>query len=106
MADIDLDFLARQMERLLTEMQGMREEMGSIYAELNSMPPKWPTCVTTCAACATRYARSPPRCCGWMAPCSPWRRSLARYLDCSASNDCRQHEGTSRIEDRLADRFF
>ena len=32
MADIDL---ARQMERLLTEMQGMREEMGSIYAELN-----------------------------------------------------------------------
>ena len=36
MADIDLDFLARQMERLLTEMQGMREEMGSIYAELNS----------------------------------------------------------------------
>ena len=28
MADIDLDFLARQMERLLTEMQGMREEMG------------------------------------------------------------------------------
>jgi hypothetical protein len=35
--DIDLDFLARQMERLLTEMQGMREEMGSIYAELNSM---------------------------------------------------------------------
>jgi hypothetical protein len=32
MADIDLDFLARQMERLLTEMQGMREEMGSIYA--------------------------------------------------------------------------
>ena len=37
MADIDLDFLARQMERLLTEMQGMREEMGSIYAELNSM---------------------------------------------------------------------
>src|SRR6516162_10766428 len=34
MADIDL---ARQMERLLTEMQGMREEMGSIYAELNSM---------------------------------------------------------------------
>ena len=37
MADIDLDFLARRMERLLTEMQGMREEMGSIYAELNSM---------------------------------------------------------------------
>ena len=37
MADIDLDFLARQMERLLTEMQGMREEMGSIYAELNSV---------------------------------------------------------------------
>jgi len=36
MADIDLDF-ARRMERLLTEMQGMREEMGSIYAELNSM---------------------------------------------------------------------
>jgi hypothetical protein len=30
MADIDLDLLARQMERLLTEMQGMREEMGSI----------------------------------------------------------------------------
>ena len=26
MADIDLDFLARRMERLLTEMQGMREE--------------------------------------------------------------------------------
>ena len=25
------------MERLLTEMQGMREELGSIYAELNSM---------------------------------------------------------------------
>ena len=37
MADIDLDFLARRMERLLTEMQGMREEMGSIYAELNSL---------------------------------------------------------------------
>jgi hypothetical protein len=34
MADIDL---ARQMERLLTEMQGVREEMGSIYAELNSV---------------------------------------------------------------------
>jgi hypothetical protein len=29
--------LARKMERLLTEMQGMRQEMGSIYAELNSM---------------------------------------------------------------------
>jgi hypothetical protein len=28
MADIDLDFLARQMERLLTEMQSMREETG------------------------------------------------------------------------------
>jgi hypothetical protein len=25
------------MERILTEMQCMREEMGSIYAELNSM---------------------------------------------------------------------
>ena len=37
MADIDLTVLARQMERLLTEMQGMREEMGSIYAELNSI---------------------------------------------------------------------
>ena len=37
MADIDPDILARQMERLLTEMQGMREEMGSIYAELNSV---------------------------------------------------------------------
>ena len=37
MADIDLTVLARQMDRLLTEMQGMREEMGSIYAELNSM---------------------------------------------------------------------
>ena len=37
MADFDLDFLARQMECLLTGMQGMREEMGSIYAELNSM---------------------------------------------------------------------
>ena len=29
MADIDLDFLARQMERLLTEMHGMREERGA-----------------------------------------------------------------------------
>jgi hypothetical protein len=29
MADIDLDFLARRMERLLTEMQDMREEMGA-----------------------------------------------------------------------------
>jgi hypothetical protein len=29
MADIDLDFLARQMERLLTEMQGMRAEMAN-----------------------------------------------------------------------------
>ena len=37
MADIDLDFLARQMERPLTEMQDMREEIGSLYAELNSM---------------------------------------------------------------------
>ena len=101
MADIDL---ARQMERLLTEMQGVREEMGSIYAELNSMRPKWPTCVTTCAACATRYARSPPRCFR-MAPCNPWR--FAQYLDCLASNlQRRSTEGTSRIEGRLADRFF
>jgi hypothetical protein len=37
MPDIDPDLLARQMARLLTEMQGMREEIGSLYAELNSM---------------------------------------------------------------------
>ena len=30
MADFDLDFLARRMERLLTEMQGMRDEIRAL----------------------------------------------------------------------------
>ena len=86
MADIDLDFLARQMARLLTEMQGMRVVMGSIYAELNSVRAEMANMRDDVRSMRDEIRDSPPRCCGWMAPCRPWRRSLAQYLDCSASN--------------------
>ena len=90
MADIDLDFLARQMERLLTEMQGMREEMGSIYAELNSMRAEMAnmrddmrSMRDEIRALSTTVLR--------MDGSVQSMRSLAQYLDCSPSNLQRCH---------------
>ena len=97
MADIDLDFLARRMERLLTEMQGMREEMGSIYAELNSMRAEMANMRDDMRSMRDEIralSTTVPR---RMAPCSPWRRSLAHYLDCSASNLRPRHSGEAEI---------
>ena len=106
MADIDLDFLARQMERLLTEMQGMREEMGSIYAELNSMRAEMANMRDD-----MRSMRDEMRVLhhgaadGWLRAvhdAGAWRDIwVAQRAMIAAST-----EGTSRIEDRLADRFF
>jgi hypothetical protein len=76
MADIDL---ARQMERVLTKMQGMREEMGSIYAELNSMRAEMANMRDEIRALSTTVLRVDG---SVQSSAGAWRN----ILDCSPSN--------------------
>jgi hypothetical protein len=37
MTDVDLDFVAHQNERILTEMHSMRDEMGGMRDEIRAL---------------------------------------------------------------------
>ena len=61
----------------------MRAEMANVRDDMRSMRDEIRALSTTG--------------CGWMVPCSPWRRSLAQYLDCSPSNLRPRHSGEAEI---------
>jgi hypothetical protein len=82
MAEIDLAFIARQLERLVDDVAGLKDDMPVVMARLDLIDATTHSLVTEVRAMHSRHDRSP-------SASSAWRIRTARCLPDAHRTGCR-----------------